>query len=68
MCGRHSPRDTCKLIHTSDQPGKMVLELSPGGMAEVSLPGPPRHSCNNPGVPSSLARVRLRMEMWLNTK
>lgn len=31
--GRRSPRNTCKLIHASHQPGKMVLELSPQGMA-----------------------------------
>lgn len=33
VCGRHSLRDTFKLIHASHQPGKMVLELSPQGMA-----------------------------------
>lgn len=70
VCGRRSPRHTCKLIHASDQPSKMVPDLSPQG-PEVSLPGAPRHSCDNPRVPSSLAGsgqgVRLRMEIWLNT-
>lgn len=33
MCGRRSPGDMHKLIHASHQPGKMVLELSPQGMA-----------------------------------
>jgi len=33
VCGRHSPGDMCQLVHAGDQPGEMVLELRPQGMA-----------------------------------
>lgn len=37
VCHRRLPGDMCKLIHASHQPSKLVLELSPQGMAGTGV-------------------------------